>query len=58
MDDYFADGTKLAWIVLPEEKTVLVLRPGLPTQTVLMGERLDAGGLLPGFTVPVDSLFP
>lgn len=55
--DYFANGTKLAWLVLPEERSVLVFTPSAPTRTVISGETLDGGDLLPGLQIPVDTLF-
>jgi Uma2 family endonuclease len=55
--DYFANGTKLAWVVLPEERSVLVFTPNAPTRTVISGETLDGGDLLPGLQIPVDTLF-
>lgn len=51
------DGAKLAWVVLPEEKTVLVCRPDAPAHPASSGEALDGGTLFPGLTVPVDDLF-
>jgi Uma2 family endonuclease len=56
-EDYFANGTKLAWILLPDEETILVLRPGQPAQTVVTGEHLVGGDVLPGFSVLADELF-
>ena len=57
MDDYFANGAKLAWLILPEERCVLVLGPNAPMRTVLPGESLDGGEFLPELQIPVDELF-
>jgi Uma2 family endonuclease len=57
MDDYFANGTKLAWLILPEEQSVMIFTPDRPVRTAMRGEKLDAGELLPGLEVPVDELF-
>ena len=55
--DYFANGTKLAWLILPEEGTVLVLTPDSAPRTLVSGDNLTGGELLPGLEFPVDFLF-
>jgi Uma2 family endonuclease len=55
--EYFANGCKLGWFAIPEEKTILVLRPGAEDQVLTSGETLDGGDLLPGFSAPVDDIF-
>ena len=56
MVDYFTNGTRLAWLILPEEQTVLVLTAdGLPNSFGL-GETLDGGAVLPGLSIPVSDL--
>ncbi len=55
--DYFANGARLVWVVLPEERAVLVFTPGAPTRTAICGETLEGGGLLPDLSIPVDALF-
>jgi Uma2 family endonuclease len=57
MDDYFANGTRLGWILLPEEKSVLILAPKQPARTAKPGESLDGGAVLPGLKIPVGKLF-
>ncbi|MBL8295577.1 MAG: Uma2 family endonuclease [Bryobacterales bacterium] len=55
--DYFANGCQLGWLILPEEKAVLVLVPGAPAPRVArMGDALDGGSVLPGLEITVDSL--
>lgn len=56
-DDYFANGTKLGWLVLPEEKSVLILLPSAPARAVVSGETLTGGDLLPDLAFPADYLF-
>jgi len=57
MNDYFANGTRLAWLILPEEQSVIVLTPdGAPVARGL-GETLDGGNVLPDLAVPVSELF-
>jgi len=56
--DYFTNGCKLGWLILPEEHTVLVLTPGAASPQVAgMDDTLDGGALLPGLQLPVASLF-
>jgi Uma2 family endonuclease len=55
--DYFANGAKLVWLILPEEQSVIVLSPSAPPHTVKSGETLTAPELLPGLEIPVAELF-
>jgi Uma2 family endonuclease len=57
MQLYFAHGAKLGWIVLPEERSVLVLAPEEPVRTVTLGELLDGGMLLPELRIPLAEIF-
>ena len=57
IDDYFLNGTKLAWLILPEEQSVLVLLPNAAPRTLVAGETLDGGDLLPDLRIPVADLF-
>ena len=55
--EYFANETKLAWVVNPEDRTVEVYRsPGIP-KLLHAGESLNGDDLLPGFIFPVAKLF-
>ena len=56
--DYFANGCKLGWLVLPEEETVLVLTPtGGAPKVGRMGDVLDGGEYFPDLRVEVAALF-
>ncbi|MDQ6700869.1 MAG: Uma2 family endonuclease [Acidobacteriota bacterium] len=57
IDDYFLNGTKLAWLILPEEQSVLVLVPHASPRTLVAGDTLDGGDLLPDLRIPVADLF-
>lgn len=57
MDDYFENGCRLAWLVLPEEQSVVILTPGGAPRTATAGETLDGGEVLPGLSIAVDDLF-
>ena len=56
--EYFAGGTRLAWVVDPETRTVAVCHaPGEPTRTLAPSDALDGEDVLPGFALPVADLF-
>jgi len=57
LEDFFNSGTKLAWIVHPEEQVVEVCLS--PTQRHVLGPGafLDGAQLLPGFQFPIAELF-
>jgi Uma2 family endonuclease len=57
LTEYFAAGSRLAWIVEPKPQTVRVhSAPGI---SVLLGQHdfLDGGDVLPGFRIEVRRLF-
>ena len=56
--EYFANGTRLAWLVDPRTRTVAVhTGPGEPAAVLGEADALDGGDVLPGFTMPVAKLF-
>jgi Uma2 family endonuclease len=57
LTDYFANGAKLGWVILPEEKSVVVLWPSALPRTFVAGETLDGGDILPGLSIQVSDLF-
>jgi Uma2 family endonuclease len=57
MRDYFANGTRLAWLILPEEQSVIVLTADGPPNSFAAGQTLDGGTVLAGLSVPVSDLF-
>jgi Uma2 family endonuclease len=55
--ELFVKGTRLIWVVAPEEKTVEVFT-SLEKATVLaIGQTLDGGDVLPGFKLKLAKLF-
>jgi Uma2 family endonuclease len=56
--EYFAAGTKLVWVVYPTQQLVYVYES--PRQVRILGaaDELDGGTVLPGFRIPIASLFP
>lgn len=58
LDDFLANGARLAWLIVPEEESVIALTPSPGvTRTYFRGETLDGFDVLPGFSVSVDELF-
>ena len=55
--EYIAGGAQLVWIVLPEEKSVLIVEPGGKIRTAMRSEKLDGGPVLPDLDLAVDGLF-
>jgi Uma2 family endonuclease len=56
--EYFASGTKLAWIVDPKKRTVVVHTSPHESTRLELGATLDGGSVLPGFSLPLAELFP
>lgn len=55
---YLAFGTEQVWVVYPEPGELhQYLRDDPRVLTWQRGETLDAGALLPGFTLPLDAVF-
>ena len=57
LTDFFASGTKLAWIIHPEEQFVEVCHSPIDRKILASGADLDGEGLLPGFRYPFADLF-
>ena len=59
LGEYAKAGVKLVWYVDPERKEVDVYPKGNAKRkkTVGVGETLDGGDVLPGFTLPVAQIF-
>jgi Uma2 family endonuclease len=57
VQQYLQAGVRMVWIVVPDDRSVTVFRPGVPE--VIHGERetLTGGDILPGFCCVVADLF-
>ena len=56
--EYFENGTRLAWVVHPTEKYVLVYRSARePDRLLKSADSLDGEAVLPGLVLPVADLF-
>ena len=57
LDDYFSSGCELAWLVDPDSKSIRVFTARTAETTLRLGDILDGGTVLPGFSVPVADIF-
>lgn len=56
--DYFENGTRLAWVIYPNENYVLVYRSVQEPDRLLKSvDLLEGEEMIPGFTFPVANLF-
>jgi Uma2 family endonuclease len=55
--EYFENGTRLSWVINPDEESVLVYRSPKPTRLLKLEDNLDGEEILPGFTLPLSQLF-
>ena len=55
MEEYFAAGVQLVWVLDPDDKTVAAHQPGLKVSLFTCSDSLSTP-LLPGFSVPVEKL--
>ena len=55
--DYFASGTKLIWIVDPDERTVEVFTNVDESTTLTASDTLTGGNVLPGYELVLTELF-
>ena len=57
LDEYFASGVRLAWVVDPAERVVHVHEGRLDPRRLIPGDVLSGGDVLPGLELPVDEVF-
>ena len=55
--EYFDNGTKLVWVVNPEEQIVLVYHSAQPDTILRVKDQLSGEDVIPGFSMPVAELF-
>jgi Uma2 family endonuclease len=57
MQEYFRVGVRQVWIVIPAAKQVCVYTSPTDVRILCASDELDGGTLLPGFRLPVGTLF-
>jgi Uma2 family endonuclease len=55
--EYFDNGCRLAWVIHPDEQSVLVYRQPQPDKLIKLGDRLEGEEVIPGFSLLVADLF-
>jgi Uma2 family endonuclease len=58
VQDHLRAGVRLAWILVPEDRSIAVFRSGREPIVLSSGETLSGEDILPGFSCPVTELFP
>jgi Uma2 family endonuclease len=58
VQQYLRAGTRVVWILVPEDRSVAVCRSGQDQKILSNGETLSGEDVLPGFSCPVAELFP
>jgi Uma2 family endonuclease len=56
-EKYIAFGTKLVWLVFPNEQVVEVYEGSEDVKTLGLDDTLNGGTVLPGFELPVREIF-
>jgi hypothetical protein len=59
LEEYFASGSKLAWVVYPKSKTIAVYEElsEQPKRILTIDQTLDGGPVLPGFSMSLADVF-
>jgi Uma2 family endonuclease len=58
LEEYFSIGVLMVWIVDPRKRQIHVYSSPTEVIRLQVGDTLDGGDILPGFTLPVADLFP
>ncbi len=57
MDDYIANGVRLAWLIDPYKKNVHIYRSGKPVELLTNPATLYGDPVLPGFVFQVSEMW-
>lgn len=57
VEQYHHAGTRLVWIIYPDDRLIDVHEAGQKPDTKRMGDALDGGDIIPGFLLSVRELF-
>jgi Uma2 family endonuclease len=57
LEEYFRAGTRLVWVVYPPTSKVYVYGSPTSVRILALGDELDGGAVLPGFRLPLATLF-
>ena len=57
VQEWLDAGAKLVWVFNPRQRTVTVYKPGVNPVILTTQDTLDGQDVIPGFRLPVTSLF-
>jgi Uma2 family endonuclease len=57
LEEYFRVGVRSVWVVYPRQCMIYVYTSPKEVRVLTVGDVLDAGDVLPGFTLPVQRIF-
>jgi Uma2 family endonuclease len=57
IEEYLAAGSRLAWLIIPDERAAFVFHPGQPPAVLTGDAALDGEDVIPGFSVPLTELW-
>ena len=57
VEEYFVAGVRQVWVVYPRRRVVHVFESFTQIKVTAEGQELDGGTILPGFRVPLATLF-
>ncbi|MGH8017892.1 MAG: Uma2 family endonuclease [Opitutaceae bacterium] len=57
LQDYFENGTRLAWVLNPDEKSVLIYRTPFAEKLLRGADTMDGEDVVPGFRLALAGLF-
>ena len=57
LEEYFRAGTRLVWVVFPDQEKVYVYESPTTVRILQAGDDLDGGAVLPGFRYSLAELF-
>jgi Uma2 family endonuclease len=56
-EKYMTYGTRLVWLVFPDEQVIEVYLADQDVRTLALADTLDGADVLPGFTLAVSAVF-
>ena len=57
IDEYFQSGVSLVWVIYPATSKIYVYDSPTRVRILQLGDELDGGEVIPGFRVPLSTLF-
>jgi Uma2 family endonuclease len=57
IDEFFRAGVRLVWVIYPVKEQIYVYESRTVIRVLTLGDELDGGAVLPGFRLPLATLF-